>query len=79
MILWDDIEVAAHPSLIQSILEWLASSKRQVIISTHSIDVLHTLTLARPKDCKVIVLRKSTDDIVNHKAFSLDEVEEFLK
>ena len=78
LILWDDVEVAAHPSLLEAILEWLASSSRQVMISTHSIDVLHILSIVRPKDCKVVVLRKTPDDVVEWRTLSLDEVEEML-
>ena len=78
ILLWDDLEVAAHPSLLESTLKWLASSGRQVIISTHSLDVLHSLTLVKPKDCKIIVLKKSSEDIVDYHILTLDEVEELL-
>jgi len=78
ILLWDDIEVAAHPSLLEHTLKWLAASKRQVVVSTHSIDVLYTLTQIRPKDCNIILLKKTPDDVVSHKILSLDELEEYL-
>jgi len=78
ILLWDDVEVAAHPGLVEVILEWLASSKRQIVISTHSFDVLHTLTIVRPRDCRVIVLRKTQDDVVSWRALNIDEVEELV-
>ena len=78
MLLWDDLEVAAHPSLLETIIKWLATSERQVIVATHSLDVLHTLTRIKPKECEVIALRKNSKDTVNYRVLTLDEVEELL-
>ena len=79
IFLWDDIEVAAHPTLLESTIKWLAESGMQVVISTHSIDVLYALTQVRPKDCKVIALRKNQEDIVNYQTLTLDKLEEYLR
>ena len=78
LILWDDIEVAAHPGLIEALLNWLAGSSRQVVVSTHSIDVLRTLVDLDLEDCRVVVLRKRRDDTIEWRALELDEVEEYL-
>jgi len=78
ILLWDDLEVAVHPSLLESTIGWLASSSRQVVVSTHSIDVLHALTTVRPRDCRVIVLRKSSEDFVDYRVLPIDEVEELM-
>lgn len=78
IVLWDDIEVAAHPSLLDMVVKWLANSNRQVVVATHSIDVLYSLAVAKPKDCMVIVLKKMQDDVVDWRALTLDEVEELL-
>jgi len=79
IVLWDDIEVAAHPSLVEAILKWLAKSKRQVFISTHSIDVLYSLVHIHPKDCNIIVLRKSGKDVVQYRIMAIDKIEELLE
>jgi len=79
VVLWDDIEVAVHPSLLETMLKWLANSGRQVVLTTHSIDVLHTLTRIQPKDLKVIVLKKSREDVVQHQSLTLDEVEDLFE
>jgi len=79
ILLWDDVEVAAHPSLVEALLSWLASSGRQVVIATHSIDLLHALTMVKPRNSKVIVLRKAQDDIVEWRAIELDELEDMLE
>jgi len=78
IVLWDDIEVAAHPGLARVLLEWLAKSGRQVVIATHSIDVLRTVVDLDLKDCRVVVLRKRESDVVEWRALELDEVEEYL-
>ena len=79
LVLWDDIEVALHPSLAYTLLKWLAESGRQVVIATHSIDVLESVVMANPKDAQVILLKKDANDIVYHKALDIDEVEEILE
>jgi predicted ATP-dependent endonuclease of OLD family len=78
IILWDDFEVSAHPSLIREMLKWLSSKEWQVIISTHSIDVLYRLTEIKPRDSSIILLRKGPDDILKHQEYSLEDVEDFL-
>ena len=78
IVLWDDIEVAAHPSLLESMLRWLSESKRQVVLATHSIDVLYSLTQIRPRDARVIVLSKSSEDIVSHKEMDLARLSDYL-
>ena len=78
VVLWDDLESSAHPSLINAIIEWLMSRDWQVVASTHSIDVLRELVVAEPKEAKVIQLRKSYDDMLSWKELSLDEVEDLI-
>ena len=79
IVLWDDVEVAMHPSFLGVLIKWLSSSDRQVVLTTHSIDVLYALTVVRPEDCRVIILRKTPSDEVEWKALSLDELEEFFE
>ena len=78
LVLWDDIEVSAHPGLLETTLKWLASKPWQALITTHSIDVLYELTLIQPRECNIIALRKSHDDIVDYRIMTLDEIEELL-
>jgi len=78
-VLWDDIEVAMHPSLMNTSLKWLTDSDRQIVIATHSFDVLHSLTLIETKDAKVILLMKDDNDVIHHKSLETDELEEILE
>jgi predicted ATPase len=79
LVLWDDVEVAAHPSLMDALLRWLAESERQVVISTHSLDVLQSVALIEPEDARIILLKKDGDDVVHHKSLELDELKEILE
>jgi AAA15 family ATPase/GTPase len=77
LVLWDDFEGSAHPSLIRVLLEWLSKKHWQVIMSTHSIDVLTSLLEVRPKNAKVIQLKK-TNDILIQKDLTLEELEDII-
>ncbi|MEM4302534.1 MAG: AAA family ATPase [Candidatus Caldarchaeum sp.] len=79
IVLWDDIEASMHPSLLENVLRWLASKDWQIVISTHSIDVLHTLTDVGPKHMQVITLSKTPDDILMRRTLTLDELQTFIE
>jgi predicted ATP-dependent endonuclease of OLD family len=79
IILWDDFETTAHPTLIRMLLNWLKEGQWQVILSTHSIDVLSRLLEVKPKDAKVIQLKKTADDILLHQELSLEELEDIME
>jgi len=73
LVLWDDFEGSAHPSLIRVLLEWLSEKPWQVIMSTHSIDVITSLLEVKPKNAKVIQLKK-TNDILIQKDLTLEDL-----
>ena len=79
LVLWDDFEGSAHPSLIKGLLEWLSKKPWQVIMTTHSIDVLTSLLEVRPKDTKVIQLKKTNDDILLHEDLTIDQLEDVIE
>lgn len=79
IVLWDDLEVAMHPGLIRSILKWLTSRDWQVVISTHSIDVLNIFTDLGLKDGRIILLRKTSDDIIEASSYTPMEMEDILE
>ena len=79
LVLWDDFEGSAHPSLIKGLLEWLSKKPWQVIMSTHSIDVLTSLLDVRPKDTKVIQLKKTNDDILLHEDLTIEQLEDVIE
>jgi len=78
LILWDDFEVFAHPSLIKILLNWLAKGDWQVVISTHSIDVLYELLDVRPEDCSILLLDKTEDDVLRYDKLTLNDLEDLF-
>lgn len=78
LVLWDDFEISAHPSLVKSLLQWLNKKQWQVVLATHSIDVLYELVEIKPDDCAVIQMKKTGDDILIHRNLTVEEVEDFL-
>lgn len=78
LVLWDDFEISAHPSLVKSLLQWLNKREWQVVLATHSIDVLYELVELKPEDCAIIQLKKTSDDILIHRTLTVEEVEDYL-
>lgn len=78
LVLWDDFEISAHPSLVRSLLQWLNKKEWQVVLATHSIDVLYELVEIKPQNCTIIQLKKTGDDILVHRSLTVEEVEDFL-
>ena len=82
VILWDDFEVFAHPSLIESLLKWLAEGDWQVVLTTHSIDVLYELLnvkeTVKSDEIAVLQLAKTKDDILTFERLTIDDLEDLL-
>ncbi|NOZ58036.1 MAG: ATP-binding protein [Euryarchaeota archaeon] len=78
LVLWDDFEASAHPSLIKILLSWLSQNHWQVVLSTHSIDVLYGLLDAEPEGAKILQLHKDEEDILHHRTLTLEDVEDFM-
>lgn len=79
LILWDDFEGSAHPSLTRLILDWLRKKKCQIVLSTHSIDVLGILLDVRPTDVRVMQLKKTREDTLIHQDLTLEELESLIE
>ncbi|HUV02689.1 MAG TPA: AAA family ATPase [Desulfobacteria bacterium] len=80
LVLWDDFEASVHPTLIKLVLEWLMKKDWQVVLTTHSIDVLLKLLEidSNETECSIIFLQKTSDDILLHKTHTLEELEDFV-
>jgi len=83
IILWDDFDTSLHPSMIKMLLNWLAKRNWQVILSTHSIDVIYYLADLSDEiedfDAQLVLLRKDQEDILHHQELTMDELEELLE
>ncbi|TFF96254.1 MAG: ATP-binding protein [Promethearchaeota archaeon] len=78
LLLIDDFETGFHPSLIRTFIKWLKKKYIQVVLSTHSIDVLDGLVEIQPESTRVILLKKNEADILKHKIFPLQKLQDFL-
>jgi predicted ATPase len=82
LILLDDFETSLHPNIIKEFLRWLLSKDWQVVITTHSKDVLNALlnitedtsNKATLSEISVIELLKGKDDVLRHKTLSIDDL-----
>lgn len=72
VVLWDDIEAGMHPSLMENVLKWLFKKDWQLLISTHSIDVLAAVAELEPRDSQIIILRKSPEDILSYQILDME-------
>ncbi len=78
LVLWDDFEVFAHPSLIGILLRWLTKGTWQTVLTTHSIDVLYELLEIRPKDATVLQLEKTKNDVLKYEKLTIDDLEDLI-
>ena len=81
IVLWDDFEIFAHRSLIETLLKWLTEEDWQVVLSTHSIDILYALLSIKKKhkeDITIIQLAKTADDVLTFEKLTLDDLEDLI-
>jgi len=78
LLLWDDFEGAAHPALLKRVMEWLAEKDWQIVMCTHSIDVLKNIIEISPEDAQVIICKKDNEDVLYHHAFDMEAFEKLF-
>ena len=80
IVLWDDFETASHPTLIRAQLEWLSKKDWQVVLATHSIDVLYQLLELEisPAELQILQMKKLNDDTLVHESLTIDELEDLM-
>jgi predicted ATP-dependent endonuclease of OLD family len=81
VILWDDIESHLNPRMLSHIADWfgdLVEEKKQVIISTHSLEATKVIAGINEENTKICItsLRNS---ILKTKPLTLSEVEKLHK
>jgi len=79
LVLWDDLESSAHPGLVEAVLRWLAGKDWQVVVTTHSLDVLNEYAKLSPPNSQVIALKKNKNDVVCYKTYTPQRIEEILE
>jgi len=79
IILWDDIEASVHPGLIEILINWLSKRDSQIILSTHSIDVLDAISKVEPRDAAILVTKMDKNDYLEVKKLNLDELSDAIE
>jgi energy-coupling factor transporter ATP-binding protein EcfA2 len=80
VVLWDDLETHFNPRLLTHVVEWFADlveEGKQVIVSTHSLEVVETLT-AFVEDAAVL-LTSLRDGKLKVRKLGPKELEEWAK
>jgi predicted ATPase len=80
VVMWDDLETHFNPRLLTHVAEWFADlveEGKQVIVSTHSLEVVETLT-AFVEDAAVL-LTSLRDGKLKVRKLGLKELEEWAK
>jgi hypothetical protein len=80
VVLWDDLETHFNPRLLTHVAEWFADlveEGKQVIVSTHSLEVVETLT-AFVEDAAVL-LTSLRDGKLKVRKLGPKELEEWAK
>lgn len=78
LLLVDNFGTGLYPVSIRRTLEWLMTNDCQVIISTHSTDVLRIVNELKPKGTQMIFLDKDKNDNLKNKVFSSEEISDFI-
>jgi len=80
VVLWDDVETHLNPRLLSHVAEWFADlvdEGKQVVVSTHSLEAVETLTTF-VKDATVL-LTSLKDGILTARKIKLDELQSLAR
>lgn len=81
MVLWDDIESHLNPRMLNHIADWFADlvqEKRQVVISTHSLEATKVIAGINEENTR-IYLDAIKDSVLKTRSMTLNEVESLQK
>ncbi len=80
IVLWDDLETHLNPRLLSHVAEWFADlveEGKQVVVSTHSIEAVETLTTF--VEDATILLTSLKDGKLTARVIKLDELRSLTK
>ncbi len=80
VVLWDDLETHLNPRLLSHVAEWFADlveEGKQVVVSTHSIEAVETLTTF--VEDATILLTSLKDGKLTARVIKLDELRSLTK
>ena len=81
LVLIDDLELAFYPSLTRAFIRYLLDLDCQLVIATHSLDVIDTIVdlyrcdgVIGPEDAQIITLKRDESDIIHVRHCDVHEV-----
>ena len=80
VVLWDDIEAHLNPRLLLHVAEWFADlvdEGKQVVVSTHSLEAVKTLTTF--VEDATVLLTSLKDGILTARKIKLDELQSLAR
>jgi Predicted ATP-binding protein involved in virulence len=80
VVLWDDVETYLNPRLLSHVAEWFADlvdEGKQVVVSTHSLEAVETLTTF--VEDATVLLTSLKDGILTARKIKLDELQSLAR
>jgi Predicted ATPase len=80
VVLWDDVETHLNPRLLSHVAEWFADlvdEGKQVVVSTHSLEAVETLTTF--VEDATVLLTSLKDGILTARKIKLDELQSLAR
>lgn len=77
-LIWDDIEAAFHPKLLEQVFDWLGDMDSQAIVATHSMDALLATIDVDSTDVTVLQLAADENRRMRFEAFDKNDLEQYI-
>jgi energy-coupling factor transporter ATP-binding protein EcfA2 len=78
LTIWDDVESSLHPTLLESLVEWLVDAPTQAVLSSHSIDVI-TAVLQADVDSVSFLSVRTEDGTLHVDEYDQDELRKIVE
>jgi predicted ATP-dependent endonuclease of OLD family len=78
LTIWDDVESSLHPTLLESLVEWLVDAPTQAVLSSHSIDVV-TAGLQADVDSVSFLSVRTEDGTLHVEEYDQDELRKIVE
>lgn len=82
MVLWDNFESYTHPQLLSFVIDWLLNKDWQIILSTHSIDVLYELFMnenVKENEIPIIKLQRNEENVFKSSILDFKTLEKHFE
>lgn len=77
-LIWDDIEAAFHPKLLEQVFDWLAEMNSQAIVATHSMDALLATLDVKTENVSTLQLAADGERRLDFEVFDKNDLQRFI-